>query len=350
MPNTGYQYAVELFREDGSPLGQVPVTPDWEPALEWTHFLGVRRGRLPAVMAVGPGAVEPIWHPQLGEPYVAGFRVVISGNGGGEVSSEIPMACFRGLAQQASSTLVENGKLKPGELFQYRVCAFPKCQTDLQESPQVGQFSVEAVVQPLPLEETPLESFLSESVLCGEGHEQEDLPVFIPQKVLDEAAALAREADGLETGGILVGKLHRDSRIREIFVEVTAQIPARHTHSQPTKLTFTAETWAAVQAAIKLRKKDEMMLGWWHSHPDFCKNCEPEKRKTCKLSRPFFSSEDCALQRAIFVRAFNLGLLVSDHGSEGLAYNLFGWQQGMIASRGFYVRPATAEAVSTTRG
>jgi proteasome lid subunit RPN8/RPN11 len=352
MPNTGYQYVIDLLREDGSPLGQVPMTPDWEPAWEWTRFVGVRQGKLPAVMAVGPGTVEPIWHPKFGEPYVAGFRVVISGNGGGEVASEIPTAYFRGLAQQASATLVEKGALKPGELFHYLVCAFPNDPTKpSQELPQVGRFSVEEVAQPLPLEETPLEPFLSESLLWGEGHAQEgDVPIFIPQKVLDEVAVLAREAGELETGGILVGKLHRDSHVPEIFVEVTAQIPARHTHAQPTKLTFTAGTWRAVEAAIKLRSKNELMLGWWHSHPDFCKNCEPEKRKICKLSRPFFSSEDCALQRAIFVRAFNLGLLVSDRGADGLVYSLFGWRQGIIVSRGFYVRPAAAEAVSLTRG
>jgi proteasome lid subunit RPN8/RPN11 len=352
MPNTDYRYALDFFREDWSPLGQVPVTPDWEPALEWVHFVGIRQGRLPAVMAVSAGTVEPIWHPQSGEPHVARFRVVISGNGSGEVASEIPTAYFRGLAQQVSSTLVEKGKLKPGELFQYLVCTFPQRQTEpFRESPQAGRFSVEEVAQPLPLDETPLEPFLSESVLCREDdHAEEDLPVFIPQKVLDEAAALAREADGVETGGMLVGKLHRDSNVPEIFVEITAQIPARHTHSQPTKLTFTAETWTAVEVAIKLRKKDELMLGWWHSHPDFCQNCEPERRKICKLSQPFFSSEDCALQRAIFSRAFNTGLLVSDRGAEGLAYNLFGWRQGMIASRGFYVRPAAADAMSITGG
>jgi len=35
MSTSGYQYIIELFREDDSPLGQASVKVDWGPAEEW---------------------------------------------------------------------------------------------------------------------------------------------------------------------------------------------------------------------------------------------------------------------------------------------------------------------------
>ena len=115
-------------------------------------------------------------------------------------------------------------------------------------------FSVEEIVQPLPLAGAPLASFFGNSVPAGPDEPVGRLPVFLPRRVLDEAVESARQAGDVETGGVLVGKLRRDSgghaAASEIFVEITAQVPAPHTLSQSTKLTFTAETWAAVQAAM----------------------------------------------------------------------------------------------------
>lgn len=45
--NSEYQYMIEVVRQDGSRLDRYPITPDWVPAHEWCHFLGVRRGTLP---------------------------------------------------------------------------------------------------------------------------------------------------------------------------------------------------------------------------------------------------------------------------------------------------------------
>jgi hypothetical protein len=160
--------------------------------------------------------------------------------------------------------------------------------------------------------------------------------VFIDASVLAEAAELARQADDVETGGILVGQLHRDTELTEIFARVNAQIPASHTRSSRTSLTFTPQTWAAVRAAIALRAQDEIYLGWWHYHPHFCKNCPAERRGNCVLSKPFFRDEDCALHRTIFGRAFDIALLLSELGGSEPSYDLFGWRQGMIVARGFH--------------
>ena len=343
MAKVDYRFTIELFCEDGSLVGQAPVSPDWEPAIEWTHFNGVRRGRLPEMLNANPATnIEPIWDQHLGEPYVDHFRVVISANDGGVVCGEIPKVYLRDLAREASLTWVEQGRLRAHESFQYRVCAYSSLNGG--EVEQMGGFSVEEVSQPLQMKDSSLIQFVSESQLSGnECVNEEDVPVFIPQRVLAEAVAATMEAGELETGGVLVGLLHRDRRVPEIFIEVTAQIPASHAEAQQTKLTFTAETWTAVHDAINLRRQNEIMLGWWHSHPDFCKKCPAERQAVCAYQRPFFSREDCTLHRTVFGRAFNIGLLLSHRANE-LTNNLFGWREGMVQARGFHVRPTAGVA------
>ena len=113
-------------------------------------------------------------------------------------------------------------------------------------------------------------------------------------------------------------------------------IGARHAQGQLTRLTFTAESWTAVQAALDLRRKAEMMLGWWHSHPSrvWCQKCPVEKQKVCPLAMDFFSEHDRQLHRTVFPRAYSVALVVND-SVNGLSYSLFGWREGVVASRGF---------------
>lgn len=346
--NGGYQYMIEVVRQDGTRLDRYPVTPDWVPAHEWCHFLGVRRGTLPPVLTPFITAIEPVWHPTLGGPYVEGITVTASSNFDGSTSEracitiELPFGYFQKSFQQLSATLLKQGTLQTTDVIHYSICAFPNGQTEQREARlSTARFAVEEVAHPLPLEERSLAFYHQHS----QHFEEEaptvqdilDVPVFFHPQIMEEAMALAKNAGDLETGGILIGHLHRDTASTEIFLEVTAQIPAAHTQAQRTSLSFTSETWAAVQAALTLRKNKELWLGWWHAHPNFCKDCPEERQKTCTLSKPFFSQDDCNLHREVFSRAFNIALLLTNRGAQGWATNAFGWRQGMIASRGYAI-------------
>jgi hypothetical protein len=340
MSEVEYQYAIDYFSRDGERRGSLPVEPDWGPARECAQFLAVRRGIVPPVLHEGAGRVEPVWDSDCGAPVMDAARIVVAAETGDEtVCEEVPsLPYFRQLAQQGSAAMVERGLLEKGELFLYKVCAYPGAPSrpdfDAGESPA---FSVEEIDESLPLKERPVEPLLAGAVSRGTGGDPSDMRVFIPQEVMDAVGERSLEAGEVETGGVLVGNLHRCHSSPEIFLEVTAQIPAAHTESQATQLTFTADSWAAVQAAIDLRKRDELMCGWWHFHPDFCRKCPEEKRRECTISRPFFSPEDVHMHRAIFPRAFHVALLVSDQGLEPFDVNLFGWRHGMVVSRGFDV-------------
>ncbi len=353
---SGYQFILEFYRE-GPPMelvAQVPAEVDWEPALEWVRFLAVRQGCRPAVLADWPCTLAPVWHPTLGQPYVNEIRVVLEGDQ--EATSDtIPRAYFQELARLATAVLIESGVVEENEAILYLVCAFPG--SDEPPLPERSLFSIEEVAQPLLLGETSLSSLLAEAVPCGPEQEQ-DMPVFLPHSVLEEAVQLADQAGAAETGGILIGHLHRDSGRPELFAEVTAQVPARQAQQELTRLTFTPEAWADVQAAIALRRQQEIYLGWWHSHParQWCKNCPDEDRQKCKLSGDFFSGHDVALHRTVFPRAYSVALVISDSYATGLTCSLFGWRRGMVQQRGYYLLGAGAgvqlprSSVSTVNG
>jgi proteasome lid subunit RPN8/RPN11 len=336
MSTNGYQYVIELFREDDSPLGQASVQVDWGPAEEWARFQSMRRGLLGSHETGRVTSIEPVWLRDGGEPHLEGFRVTIA-TGEGEVATDFATSYFKGLATQASSHFIEKGRLRTGERFRFLAAAFR--QESEKPNGSRFQFTTEEVVAPIAIRDSSLAEKVAVAVPHG-AIRAGDVPVFVPQRVLDEAATLSRQAAAKETGGVLIGHLHRDPSVPDMFVEVTAQIHARHTEADLTKLTFTSETWTEVQAAIDLRRKGEMMLGWWHSHPvrEWCKDCAPERQRVCGMASDFFSAHDHALHRTVFPRAYSIALVANDVATGDVTFSAFGWREGLLESRGFHIR------------
>jgi hypothetical protein len=338
MLKNDYRYGLLLFRRDGSALGSTSVTVDWEPAAEWTRFYHARRGVIP-LYGEGAASIEPLWDRTEGEPYLRGFRVVYDG-GGRKVTSDFPSRYFNELAAQASAEFVKLGKLEAGDTYLFQAVAF--AQNGNGHGKAADGLALEVVEEKPDMEyvASRLADFQRRASPAGVV-DADDMPVFIPRRVLDDAADLTRAASGRETGGILIGRLHHDASLPEIFAEVSAQIPAEHTLGTVARLTFTADTWGAASAAIRLRGKGESYLGYWHSHPvrEWCrtKECSPEKQKTCRLAKDFFSEDDVAVMRAAFMRGHSLGLVVNDTAFADLTFSLFGWREGRIHPRGFHL-------------
>lgn len=338
MLENNYQFSLLLFRKDGSALGSASVCIDWDPAVECTRFYHARRGQVP-LCAEGTTSIQPLWDKLEGEPYSRGFRVVYEAAGSNSVSSEFPSRYFRAAAAQVSDEFVKRGKLEAGETYLYQAVAHRKNGAGVANGPGL---TLEAVEQPpgVPLSESNLEETQSRGRPLGV-IDGDDVPIFISRRILDEVAALTAQAEHRETGGILIGHLRRDPGLPEIFAEVSAQIPAEHTRSSATKLTFTAESWSAATAAVRLRRRSEVFLGYWHSHPvkEWCASraCSLEKQKHCHLAKNFFSDDDRAVMRAAFPRAYSVGLVANDTATDGVTFSLFGWRDGEIEPRGFYV-------------
>jgi proteasome lid subunit RPN8/RPN11 len=344
MPTNGYQYVIELFREDDTPLGQASVNVDWGPAEEWAKFQALRRGMLASGEAGRVSSIEPLWLPKAGEPYLEGFRVNVVTRAG-ELATDFATGYFKRLASQASSHFIENGRLQTGDRIRYLAAAFRQ-RSEQSNGGSKFQFITEEVAPSIAIKDSLFDESVTKSIPHGTSCAN-DVPVFVPQRVLDEAATLSRDAGAKETGGILIGHLNRDAAVPQVFVKVTAQIHARHTEADLTKLTFTAETWTEVQAAIDLRRKDEIMLGWWHSHPvrEWCKECAPERQQVCKMAADFFSTHDQALHRTVFPSAYSIAL-VANVTSGDLTFSAFGWREGVLEPRGFHVSGARSSFVN----
>ncbi len=346
-----YRYVVTLYRAaDGLVLGQTPVLVDWRAAWHWAAFEGFRRGLFREVVPPGQAVAEPIWHPKAREPYVAGFSLSIASDGAGSppVRADFTLDYFKRPAITMSGYYVEKGWLREGEKFLFEVTAFA-CKSEAVSTPAPEGLTVEEVREPLPLREGLLADFARQSVRSEPlgCQPREGLPhVFIPQHVLDEAADLTRAAGEAETAGVLIGHLVREtSGPPEVFVQVTSQIHARHAIGRPTQLTFTPETWEAVHAALELRGRGELWVGWWHSHPRAVfEELEGE-------AVAFMSAHDCHIHREYFPRAYSIALVVTVVPRPGeLNYTLFGWWRGVIVARGFNILGAPGAVLAAPHG
>ena len=329
-----FSYAVQVVREDGTHVEQVPVRVDWEPAREWLRLKALERGFAPEQAFVLDCTFEPLWDSTRGQPFLAGFLGTPDGDAATRES--FPVGYFGELARGITKRMVADGALQKGDLVRCHPVAFPvNADQDPETQPRLGRMSPPRIA----IGTAVLADFTGDS--NGVARSDEDpLPALIPEQVIREVTALTSAEQGArETGGILIGHLWRDAGLQRLFVEVTAQIPAEHTEASSAKLTFTPATWTAVQAALALRTRGEVMLGWWHSHPvrEWCKDCPPEKRATCALAEGFLSEDDRLLHRAVFPRAYSIALVVNDVGESGPTFSLFGWGRGLIEPRVFHL-------------
>lgn len=343
MFRNDYQYFAELTATDGQRVADVGLDVDWVPALRYAELerYAGSNGAVPEASAAT--VIEPLWSTAADKPYVRG--VGLHGNGEAGAPHELPVSYFRKAVTAATSGLVETGALLPSEPFDYRVYAL-KNRAGNGHAPPASPLTLDiSAVDRLPhvepLAMAPIAAAATRHAAKGAttaAASAPRLPVFIPQRVLDEATAASRAVEDIETGGILVGRLCRDPG-SELFIDVTAQIPAEHATGTRESLRLTPATWVSVEAALRLRGLNEIALGWWHSHPFFCKACPPESRQRCPFSQPAFSAADCDVHREVFQQAFSIALLLSYLGDELPSYDVFGWQQGQIDAIDFHTVP-----------
>jgi hypothetical protein len=336
----GYRFVLEVQSLDGAVLRREGLTPDWEPALEAARLVGLRTlGLWPQVDEADP-RLEPLWHDAAGEPNLRGFRIRLEHDGQAWFADLPAAKYFSETARSVVAAALAEGVVRADESVRYGVAAYV-VETDL---PRPSPLRFDAADRPAPLEvhERGLDRLVARARACAD-IDATDVDVVLPEDVLDEVCRLTVAADERETGGLLLGHLCHCDNGADIGLEVTAQVPARHTIGDAVKLTFTSDTWTDARAALALRKRGELLIGWWHSHPaqGWCKSCPVERQRVCQLSAGFLSADDRALHRAMFPAAYTQALLVTN-SVNGLDTKLFGWKNGLLQSRGFWLLDGTA--------
>jgi proteasome lid subunit RPN8/RPN11 len=95
----------------------------------------------------------------------------------------------------------------------------------------------------------------------------EDLRVYLAPTAHEQAWQHAQRNRSVEVCGVLVGEWKRDSA--GPFVEVQHIIESNAARSGPAEVTFTHDTWAAINREMDTRYQGLRIVGWYHTHPDF---------------------------------------------------------------------------------
>jgi len=357
-----YRFVIEYSRENGDGLASLPLDPDFGPARECCQLSGVGAGVLAPTATLPTARIEPVWSDEAGAPQLSALRVSMDADrGDGPVAVVLDASpYFRAAVRRGATRLVEQGVLATGDYFRHRLLAWPFEQATQEATRRESalrrasgaaahdapllDFDIDFDGEAVPIVERSLAALVGSTAICAD----ELCPVVVHDEVVCDLLALAEQAGDNECGAGLLGYLARDSRSGRLWVEVTALAPVRGGVSAERSFIFTDESWASVHDIAAVRGLGELLVGYAHSHPSFCRACPAERQLHCSLARPFFSSDDVHLQRTVFPKAWQVALLASDLPREGRVVNLFGWKSGVIVDRPFATTPPLEAGMPTT--
>lgn len=98
-----------------------------------------------------------------------------------------------------------------------------------------------------------------------------------------------------EHGGVLVGKPYFDPDARRHYVVIRGVIPAFDSTGSAVHLQFTPQAWDHIAGIIEESYPDQMVVGWYHSHPGL---------------GVFMSGTDRATQSAFYAHPWNIAVVV----------------------------------------
>jgi proteasome lid subunit RPN8/RPN11 len=123
--------------------------------------------------------------------------------------------------------------------------------------------------------------------------------------------ALALRSMLHETAGFLLSPKPEKLPDGRYLVHVTDSLPAEHTIRRAGSVTFTADTWRAMNDAIAARYPDGsmVMVSWVHTHPGY---------------KIFLSEMDVWIHRHLFPKIFHTAAVLDPHHRTG---GIFGWRR-----------------------
>ena len=111
-----------------------------------------------------------------------------------------------------------------------------------------------------------------------------------------------------EVGGVLIGQVRVDPMHTRPYLVIQDILPALHTDSGQTHVTFTQNTLVQLNTELEDRFPGKQIVGWYHTHP--------------KLG-VFMSNYDTWLHENFFAEPTRVALVVDPDGEEG---GFFCWQ------------------------
>lgn len=95
---------------------------------------------------------------------------------------------------------------------------------------------------------------------------KDELLIFIDEACLNGVNEHLSSDKNNELGGVLTG-YNCESVSGEKFVYIKNFIKAEYINSSLSRLTFTPETWQQINNELESKYPEEIIIGWYHSHP-----------------------------------------------------------------------------------
>jgi len=95
----------------------------------------------------------------------------------------------------------------------------------------------------------------------------DELRITVDKKAYAEIIGHAVVEPDIEVCGVLVGRLEKDAH--GPVVRISAAIRGEAAKEQGAAVTFTHETWNHIHGEMDRRFKDELIVGWYHTHGGF---------------------------------------------------------------------------------
>lgn len=172
---------------------------------------------------------------------------------------------------------------------------------------------IDPILKPAPT------SASSQQVRAVGKFEQDATGIFIYEDVLEEILDFSESDLQRETGGFLIGNFYRDPNHQYEFqyIEIEHFLPATAVRSNSASLTFTHDTWSAVNQEVNLRHSDQRILGWQHTHPGL---------------GVFLSAYDLFIHRNFFASPWQVAMVVDPCQHE---FGFFQWHQDRVRNCAF---------------
>lgn len=154
--------------------------------------------------------------------------------------------------------------------------------------------------------------------------------IYIAQKVYRQIHKFTEGKTENESGGILVGEFVEEFGKQNILIE--GFIEAKHCEATPQTLTFTHQTWEAVDKEMEKKHQGKSIVGWIHTHPDF---------------GIFLSNYDTFIQENFFKEENQIAYVIDPIRGE---YGFYFWEEGKIERcPGFYLYDKTGVPIKALK-
>ncbi len=145
----------------------------------------------------------------------------------------------------------------------------------------------------------------------------DNFSIYISMETISQIKKHALEDTNRELGGMLVGEVNEYDGKR--YINITTSIPAQYTNQSGASVTFTHQTWDQVFRTMDKDYPDKIIVGWYHTHPNF---------------GVFLSGDDLFIHKNFFNQEWLVAFVLDPVKNYS---GFFNWKNGeIVKSSGYY--------------